>query len=163
MTQGEKIHSPVNEQAALKDLKYVSGLIGKRITAFRHIMDLKRQQLAKELDITENLLESHERGKVGIDAHMIFAEKFYNLYGVNANWLISGSGAMFIKKGPLTPPGIYNLYKSTALEPKYEELITIMKHLPVIEQLVLARFEEAKIICSEDIKALTKKKSKSKA
>lgn len=68
--------------------------IGKRIKELKKCLDVTSAQLAKNLDIPVRTIGSYERNEAQPGA------KFFNAlleqYNVNANWLISGQGNMFL-------------------------------------------------------------------
>ena len=70
--------------------------IAKRLREFRIIKRLTLTEFAKKLNISVRTLGSYERDK------MLPGSKFYDLmiqvYNVNANWLITGVGTMFINE-----------------------------------------------------------------
>ena len=70
--------------------------IAKRLREFRTTRHLTALEVANTLDIPARTIGSYERSEV------LPGSKFYGLmiqkYNVNVNWLISGTGTMFINQ-----------------------------------------------------------------
>ena len=68
-------------------------MIHKRLQDLRKTLNLSKEQLSTNCDLTVRTYSSYETGerKLTID----FIRKLSDLYNVNLNWLISAKGEMF--------------------------------------------------------------------
>ena len=113
--------------------------IGQRFRKFRETIDKTQVQLAAEFDVYQSTITNIEVGKTfpGIKYLHFLGEN----YGLNADWIVNDRGEMIAESPPFP----------TAMIEKYINLLTLMK-VPVVEQLILARLEEVKVIAREEIK-----------
>ena len=113
--------------------------IGQRFKKFRETIDKTQVQLAGEFNVYQSTITNIEVGKTfpGIKYLHFLGEN----YGLNADWIVNNRGEMFDESPPFP----------TALIEKYTKLLNLMK-VPVVEQLILARLEEVKVIAREEIK-----------
>ena len=68
--------------------------IGKRIKELKAKLKITSVELARELDIPVRTIGSYERDEAQAGAK--FFSALIEKYKVNANWLLSGNGSMFI-------------------------------------------------------------------
>jgi len=122
-----------------RDYLSIKKQIGQRFKKFRETIDITQVQLAAEFDVYQSTITNIEVGKTfpGIKYLHFLGEN----YGLNADWVVNNRGEMFAESPPLP----------IALIEKYITLLTLMK-VPVVEQLILARLEEVKVIAREEIK-----------
>ena len=122
-----------------RDYLSIKKQIGQRFKKFRETIDITQVQLAAKFDVYQSTITNIEVGKTfpGIKYLHFLGEN----YGLNADWIVNNRGEMVAKSPPLP----------TAMIEKYINLLTLMK-VPVVEQLILARLEEVKVIAREEIK-----------
>ena len=72
--------------------------IGKRIKELKTILKLTSLDLSKELNIPVRTIGSYERDEAIPSAK--FFQALLEIKNINANWLISGKGSMFLEKEP---------------------------------------------------------------
>ena len=119
--------------------------IGSRFRLFREDIGKAQHELAAELKISQSTIANIERGKAFPNIN--YLHYFYNNYQLNINWLLIGQGDMFSK--------------GKVMDEKYLELIDLMQ-VPVIEQLILAKLIEIKVLLKDEIKAFYDKKNEEK-
>ncbi|MGE5341194.1 MAG: helix-turn-helix domain-containing protein [Candidatus Omnitrophota bacterium] len=121
--------------------------IGRRFRIFRETLSKTQSQLADELDIYQSTITNIEIGKTfpGIK----YLHYFHENYNLNNNWLLNGTGEVF---QPLEnkKPHIKSKLDCHIAEddPRYQHysLLIEMMQIPVIEQVVLAKLMELKVI-----------------
>jgi len=72
--------------------------VGSRLLKLRKNMQLTQVQFAKEIGITQNVYTRYETGKLDLPDHI--KSKLHHI-GVNLNWLLTGSGPMFLELVPM--------------------------------------------------------------
>ncbi len=75
-----------------KGLKYMY----KRLKQVREYFNLSQQEMADSLNLSKNGYWYYETGRREIRAEEIFS--IIQLYNINANWLLTGEGAMFLEQ-----------------------------------------------------------------
>jgi len=70
-------------------------MIGDRIRDLRHAKGLTGQQLADMLGVSRPHITQVEGGKRGVSVELI--QELAQLTGVNANWVLTGEGEMYLK------------------------------------------------------------------
>ena len=68
--------------------------VGKRIKELKSTLNITSSDLAKALDIPVRTIGSYERDEAQAGAK--FFNAFIEKYRVNANWVLTGQGNMFI-------------------------------------------------------------------
>lgn len=113
--------------------------MGQRFRKFREAIGKTQVQLAKELKVYQSTITNMEAGKTypGIK----YLHQLGKNYRLNADWIVNDTGKMF-DDSPVIP--------IERIE-KYSHLLELMQ-VPVVEQLILARLEEVKVIAKEEIK-----------
>lgn len=113
--------------------------IGRRFRKFRETIGKTQNQLAREFNVYQSTITNIELGKTfpGIK----YLHHLAKAYRLNADWLVNGRGEMFDDSLP---------FPRVMIE-KHMDLIELMQ-VPVVEQLILARLEEIKVIAREEIK-----------
>lgn len=66
---------------------------GGRIRYVRGVLEYSQVQLAEELGTTRDVLAQIEIGKNAPQSYVL--ERLHNLYGVNINWILAGTGDVF--------------------------------------------------------------------
>lgn len=136
--------------------------VGDRFKAFR--LDQKKAQhvLATELEVHQSTITNIEHGTTFPKIN--YLHYFYEKYGLNVNWLITGDGEMYMegfKKGPGAAAALmypHVEYGDPGYD-QYAELINLMQ-IPVVEQLILARLSEVKMLFMDDVKKFLSAKEK---
>ena len=70
--------------------------LGKRIKEIRTVLHITASELAKELEIPVRTIGSYERNEAQPGPK--FLNALIEKYSVNINWLLTGTGCMFITK-----------------------------------------------------------------
>ncbi len=114
--------------------------IGHRFRKFREAIDKTQIELAKELKVYQSTITNMEVGKTypGIK----YLHQLSKDYRLNADWIVNGKGEMFDDPPPISMERVK----------KYINLLNLME-VPVVEQLILARLEEVKVIAKKEIKS----------
>ncbi len=127
--------------------------VGTRFKAFR--IDKKKAQhvLAGELNVHQSTITNIEHGTTFPKISYLFY--FYAKYGLNINWLITGKGDMYLggqKDGKQTEK-IYlpQLDYGNPIYNQYAELAHLVQ-VPAIEQVLLAKLTECKILFKDEVK-----------
>lgn len=68
----------------------------KRLKQVREYFNLSQQEMADSLNLSKNGYWYYETGRREIRAEEIFS--IIQLYNINANWLLTGEGAMFLEQ-----------------------------------------------------------------
>jgi len=112
--------------------------IGLRFKQFREMMDKTQVELGDEFNVYQSTITNIEVGKTfpGVK-YLHYLGKVYSL---NADWLVNDRGEMFYDPLAISKD-LYNRYK---------ELINLMQ-VPVVEELMMARLEEVKVIAKDAI------------
>ena len=129
-----------------RDFLSIKKQVGQRFKKFRETIDKTQVQLAAEFDVYQSTITNIEVGKTF--PSLKYLHLLGENYGLNADWVVNDRGEMFAESPPL----------STVMIEKYINLLNLMK-VPVVEQLMLARLEEVKVIAREEIKRFQAVKS----
>lgn len=135
--------------------------IGRRFKRFREAIGKTQTKLAKELDVYQSTITNIEVGKTfpGIR----YLNHFHEKYKLNTNWLLSNRGEMFVSDEERTAPSASllhcHVHKQDGMYKKYVELIDMMQ-VPVIEQVILAKLLELKVLAKEEIDRYLEKQKK---
>jgi transcriptional regulator with XRE-family HTH domain len=114
--------------------------IGQRFKKFREAIDKTQVQLAGEFKVYQSTITNIEIGKTFPGIKYLY--QLGKSYRLNADWIVNDRGEMFDDAPPI----------SMARIQKYSNLLNLMQ-IPVVEQLILARLEEVKVIAREQIKS----------
>jgi len=112
--------------------------IGQRFKKFREKIDKTQVQLAGEFNVYQSTITNIELGKTF--PNIKYLHQLGKTHLLNADWIVNDRGEMFDD----SPPFPKSIIK------KYSNLIKLMQ-VPVVEELILARLEEVKIIAREEI------------
>ncbi len=143
----------LNEKIAIKKE------VGLRFSQFRKAINKTQQQLADELEIYQSTITNFEQGKTFPNLSYLY--HFSERHGLNINWLITGKGDMIFKEYRLTPTALsvregMPLFDS-ADPPTYSEILCLLE-IPIIEQIIMAKFLELKTLLKNEIEVFYKKK-----
>ncbi len=147
-----------NKKENIKNNSQLKKEIGKRFRQFRKAIGKSQNQLAQILNLHQSNIAHMESGacfpKVG------FLVLFKRNNNLDIKWLITGEGSVFLKKGKQHASD-YSLEchipKNDPRYNQYAELIDLMQ-VPVIEQLILAKLQELKVLAKDDIEEEKKKR-----
>ncbi|UCH92699.1 MAG: helix-turn-helix transcriptional regulator [Candidatus Aminicenantes bacterium] len=135
--------------------------IGRRFKEFRKAIGKKQVELAKELHVYQSTITNIEVGKTFPRAHYLY--HWQNQYNLNINWIVTGTGDMFspVQEKKLIFPYLSLLYcHIRERDPKYEQYVELMSLMviPFVEQIILAKLEEIKLIAKEEIDSFLKQR-----
>ena len=128
-----KKSNELKSQTTLKDSRYEPKLIGARLVAFREFLGIPVEEMARLAAIKVEDLQGIERGKIDENIYIPLIEFFSREYGMSLNWLTSGEGFAFIKKGPGTPSDIFQ-FMQRLNDPVTSGLILAFVICPLIDQ-----------------------------
>lgn len=136
--------------------------IGGRFKRFREAIGKTQAQLARELNVYQSTITNIEVGKTfpGIK----YLDYLQKNYGLNISWVISSKGQMYERKETF-PPAVSlldcHVPEKDPRYDKYVELIYLMQ-VPVIEQVILAKLTEIKVIAKDELGEFEKQMKKLK-
>ena len=113
--------------------------IGRRFKKFRETIDKTQKQLGEEFNVYQSTITNIEIGKTF--PNIKYLHQLGKDYRLNAEWIVNGRGEMFDVPHLSPEP----------LAEKYSSLLNLLQ-VPVVEELILARLEEVKVIAREEIK-----------
>ena len=132
-------------------LKHLKKEVGKRFKVFRLSKKKAQNVLAAELQVHQSTITNIEHGTTFPKVN--YLHYFYEKYGLNLNWLVTGEGEMYMDDSP-------KKFSSTLMAPdveygdpkfdKYQELSSMMQ-IPVIEQIMFAKLSECKILFKDHV------------
>jgi transcriptional regulator with XRE-family HTH domain len=138
--------------------------IGKRFRKFREAIGKTQAQVARELSVYQSTITNIEIGRTFPGVKYI--HYFHKKYGLNNNWLLNNIGDMFNPEEDANPRALSKIAcyipKGDPRYPKYADLIEMMQ-IPVIEQVLLAKLAELKVIAQyeiEEFRTLEKERKK---
>jgi transcriptional regulator with XRE-family HTH domain len=146
-----------------KDDRILKSQIGERFRTFRESLRKTQKEVADELDIYQSTVTNIEKGKTF--PKISYLTYLYERYGLNQNWLITGDGDMVFQKltgqegDPIFPTD--RIKEDDDMYNKYVELLSLMR-IPVIEQIILAKLVEMKVLLKDEIKEFQEKIEKKK-
>ena len=128
--------------------------IALRFKLFRKLIKKSQQELADELGVHQSTITNIE--KSNIFPNMQFIHKLCLDYDLNANWLITGKGEMFLTKENKL------LTQSVKKDKDILELIEIIENIPEIRQIIFAELTKAKAIFKDKIEEYRANQQKDK-
>jgi transcriptional regulator with XRE-family HTH domain len=126
--------------------------IGERFACFRKFLGLSQKKMAEELNVKPVDLRKLERGQIDEEIYYPLLVVLFNQYGVNANWLTSGHGYVFSRKGPKTPDDLYQFQKRLQ-NPEKTDLFLDMVISPALSTSILAKLVDLTNFFKDQIKA----------
>ena len=129
--------------------------IGLRFKEFRKSIKKSQKKLAEEFKVSQTTIASIETGNSFPGIH--YQNYLYSQYHLNINWLLTGCGEMILSgekdsKNADLPVLFWHIAENEPRFEKYIELISLM-HMPCIEQIILGKLAEIKIIAEKEIKS----------
>lgn len=159
MKSKQKMNKMEEQTSTFKNLKKE---VGERFKLFR--LDKKKAQyvLASELQVHQSTITNIEKGTTF--PKVSYLNYFYEKYGLNLNWLVTGDGEQYMEdaeyKGAsriMAPDVEYDNDKYD----KYRELRTLLQ-IPVIEQIIFAKLSECKILFKDNVEEFLDNQEKEK-
>ena len=153
----------VNTKMQNKDDTILKRQIGERFRTFRESLRKTQKEVADELDIYQSTVTNIEKGKTF--PKISYLTYLYQKYNLNQNWIITGDGDMLLERltgkegDPIFPTD--RIKEDEAMYHKYMELLSLMR-IPVIEQIILAKLVEMKVLLKDEIKEFQEKIEKKK-
>ncbi len=68
--------------------------MNNRLRELRKALHLKQDEMARILNKSTRMIQYYEQGKFDIETDLLF--KIQELFNINLNWLITGTGSMFL-------------------------------------------------------------------
>ncbi len=126
--------------------------VGSRFKRFREAIGKTQTQLADELMVYQSTITNIEVGKTF--PNIKYLHYFHRQYRLNANWLLNERGDIFMTHEEMDPSAVSMLGchvpRSDVMFQQYAELIDLMR-VPVIQQIILAKLVELKVMAKEVI------------
>jgi transcriptional regulator with XRE-family HTH domain len=145
------------------NLKKLKKEVGERFKVFR--LDKKKAQhiLASELQVHQSTITNIEKGITF--PKVSYLSYFFEKYGLNLNWMVCGYGGQYMEeagyKGASRIMGTDVEYDGYKYE-QYRELNMLMQ-IPVIEQVIMAKLSECKILFEDKVNEFLSKQTKEKS
>lgn len=137
--------------------------VGRRFKRFREAIGKTQTQLAKELDVYQSTITNIEVGKTF--PSLKYLHYFHLNYNLNTNWLLSDVGEIFIPEDEPAPSAAdlldILLQRTQDSKERYTELLELMQ-IPVVEQVILAKLTEIKVLAKEEIDSFNSEEKKSR-
>lgn len=148
-------------------LKKLKEDVGERFKEFR--IDKKKPQhvLASELKVHQSTITNIEHGTTFPKIN--YLQYFYEKYGLNINWLVTGEGEMYMRGHPKAGGVSRIMYPEVQYgDPRYDQYedLTDLMQIPAVEQVILAKLMEARTLFREEVKQFKtdrEKKNREKA
>ena len=132
--------------------------IGGRFKRFREAINKTQTQMAKELGVYQSTITNIEVGKTFPSLKYLY--HFHHAYGLNTNWLLSNIGDTFVTMEERTSAAASllecHVHKNDPRHIQYKEMIDLMQ-VPEVEQIILAKVVEMKVLAKDEIKEFRKK------
>jgi transcriptional regulator with XRE-family HTH domain len=122
--------------------------VGHRFRSFREAIGKTQSQLARAFKVYQSTITNIEVGKTF--PNIKYLQHLGQAHRLNADWIINDRGEMLV---PL------NTIPAAVLE-RYSDLLALLQ-VPIVEQLLMARLEEIKVIAREDIQRFQDSRSDS--
>lgn len=133
--------------------------VGIRFKAFRVDLDKAQHVLAGELNVHQSTITNIEHGTTFPKISYLYY--FFEKYGLNINWLITGEGDMYLRgagdDGNDKSIKIPHIKYGDLMYDQYAELSRLIQ-VPAIEQVLLAKLTECKILFKEEVNEFFEKK-----
>jgi len=126
--------------------------VGVRFKAFRVAQKKAQHVLAGELEVHQSTITNIEHGTTF--PKISYLHYFWQKYGLNINWLLTGEGDMYVKgrvdiqipQEVTLPPVKYGVTRHR----QFLELSRLLR-VPPVEQVILAKMTECRILFKEEI------------
>lgn len=138
--------------------KALSKKIGERFKEFRSAIKRTQKELAEELKIYQSTIANFEKGNtfpnIGYLVH------FYEKYGLNIRWLITGESHMLVLDHTKNPDISYVLESTVQYgDPRYDDYVELLKLMktPIVERVIMTKLDELKVTFKEEIQKFEQK------
>ena len=126
--------------------------MGVRFSRFRKQINKTQQQLADELGIYQSTITNFEKGKTFPNLKYLF--HVHEKYGLDITWLITGKGEMIVydyrisgNAGEISEGHL----RYHAGDKKNRGELQYLMDIPIIEQVIMAKFLELKTLLKDEI------------
>jgi len=126
--------------------------IGDRFKQFRKAIKKTQRLLAHELGIYQSTVHNFEKGETF--PSIGYLHYFYEEYGLNVHWLLTGESFMFVPDYSQSPDISYVMESSVKYgDPRYNDYIELLKlmQVPIIERVIMTKLDELKITFKNEI------------
>ena len=109
--------------------------------------------LAAELKVHQSTITNIEHGTTFPKIN--YLQYFYEKYGLNINWLVTGEGEMYMRGHPKSGGAARIMYPHVQYgDPRFDQYdeLTLLMQIPAIEQVMLAKLMEAKTLFKDEVK-----------
>lgn len=134
-------------------LKELKEEVGQRFRDFRNDKKKAQHLLAAELKVHQSTITNIEHGTTFPKIN--YLQYFFEKYGLNINWLVTGDGEMYMKGHP-TSTGASQIFNPQIQygDPRYDQYLELqnLMHIPVIEQVILAKLMECKTLFRDEVR-----------
>lgn len=142
-------------------LKELKEQVGRRFKEFRISQKKAQHILAEELRVHQSTITNIEHGTTFPKIN--YLQYFYEKNGLNINWLVTGEGDMFMDSVRKNVGADKIMYPHVQYgDPNYAiylELTNLMQ-VPVVEQVILAKLSEAKVLFKEQVRDFLEQQNK---
>lgn len=142
-------------------LKKLKEDVGRRFKEFRISQKKAQHVLAQELQVHQSTITNIEHGTTFPKIN--YLQYFYEKYGLNINWLVTGEGDMFMDSIRRSMGAEKIMYPHIQYgDPNFEsylELVNLMQ-VPVVEQVILAKLSEAKVLFKDEVRDFLEQQQK---
>lgn len=159
MKSKQKMKKMEEQTSIFKNLKQE---VGERFKVFRLGRKKSQYALASELKIHQSTITNIEKGTTF--PKVSYLNYFYEKYGLNLNWLVTGDGGQYMEDSDykwasrIMAPEVE--YEDDKYD-KYRELSTLLQ-IPVIEQIIFAKLSECKILFKDEVEEFLDNQEKEK-
>jgi transcriptional regulator with XRE-family HTH domain len=127
--------------------------LGDRFRLFREKIGKSREELAKEMKRSVELVKNIEKGRS--DPPIICLYYFMETYKLDINWLLTGTSTPPQQEKLIggLPPSLIKKYckeREIPLKEQYDELLELLQ-VPIIYQFVFAKLTECKYIFKDEV------------
>lgn len=132
--------------------------IGVRFKHFRKTIKRTQKQLSEELGIYQSTVDNFELGKTFPKVRYLYY--FYETYGLNIHWLLTGESHMFVLDYTKAPAISYVMESTVQYgDPRYDDYIELLRmmRVPIVERVIMTKLDELKITFKDEIKAYEEK------
>lgn len=133
--------------------------IGNRFKQFREVIGKTQSQVAKDLDVYQSTITNIEVGKTFPGVKYIHF--LHRKYRLNNNWLLNDCGEIILPfeefKGKSVSKLNFFIPEDNPRYKQYVELLDFMQ-IPLIENVMMAKLQELKVIAKAEIESFRKQK-----
>ncbi|HLP45379.1 MAG TPA: helix-turn-helix transcriptional regulator [Candidatus Deferrimicrobium sp.] len=116
--------------------------IGKRLRKVRESFNFTQPRMAEIIRVQDGTYKKNERGIHLVNVYSL--DQLHTELGVSAEWLLFENGPVFWKDIQAKKDE-KNLQKQDLFMEELEEMITIMKRIPMIRHSVMLHYQDCKV------------------